>query len=401
MRRAGDIEGRKKDDRRSRLLSLFLLLPFALLLFPCAAQGAWTRQQSGTLSWLRAVSFLDAERGWAVGGRGLLLATTDGGKNWKVQPLPTEDALHDVYFTSAETGWIVCDRNLYAKRAEGETRSYLLQTKDGGASWTRVQPTAAVVLSTKPNAKPDADLDVRLSRVVFADAERGWVFGEAGALFATQDGGATWARQRIPTRHLLLGGAFLDARQGWLVGAGATALLTGDGGATWRSGYFETEEMRGTPSVGATTGSAQNVSALASPASAAIARAPKLDARLNAVSFIDARRGWAVGARGQIFVTTNGGRLWRAQNSGVAADLADVKFFDALEGWAAGTNGTLLHTLDGGAHWRTEPSGTTHPLERLAFAGRARGWVVGFGGTILAFTPKSDAPPRLKAVSSN
>jgi photosystem II stability/assembly factor-like uncharacterized protein len=339
------------------------------------------KQQSGTLSWLRAVYFLDDERGWAVGGTGVLLSTADGGKSWKVLSRPTADALRDLFFTDAETGWLVCDKSVYQRATGGEARSYLLRTKDGGASWQRVEPAGA-------------QRDVRLVRVVFADAARGWVFGEMGALFATQDGGATWMRQSVPTRHLLLGGAFLDAAQGWLVGAGATILHTADSGATWRAGYIEPQAAH--LASNSSAASAENVSAANAASTSTVA------ARLNAVSFVDARRGWAVGTGGAIFNTNNGGNVWRAQSSGTTFDLSDVKFLDAQEGWAVGTSGTLLHTTDGGARWRLEQSGTTHPLERLFFTGRTRGWAVGFGGTILAYAPTQSAPaPKLKGVALN
>ena len=127
--------------------------------------------------------------------------------------------------------------------------------------------------------------------------------------------------------------------------------------------------------------------------------------RLNAVSFVDARTGWTVGAGGAIFATTNGGRTWRALSSPTTADLYDVKFFDALEGWAVGAGGTVIHTTDGGATWRIEPTNTTHPLERLFFVGRSRGWAVGFGGTIMAYAPVAPAdpqtPPRMRGAASS
>jgi photosystem II stability/assembly factor-like uncharacterized protein len=163
----------------------------------------------------------------------------------------------------------------------------------------------------------------------------------------------------VPTRHLLLGGAFLDSDRGWLVGAGATILQTADGGETWRAGAVLDDAMLGG------SGSAR--------------------VRFTAVSFVDARRGWAVGARGRIFATRDGGRTWRAQVSNVESDLLDVKFTSASEGWACGTEGALLHTRDGGAHWNVESSGTPHTLERLCFIDNTRGWAVGFGGTIISY----------------
>lgn len=363
----------------SCLLLALCLLPLAFCPLP-SAHAAWSKQKTGTFAWLHSVFFADERRGWAVGGKGVLLETTDGGASWEVRRPPVEDAMHDIFFTDERTGWIVCERSMFAPMKKDESVSYLLKTTDGGESWKRVDVTHG------------ADVDVKLARLAFADAMHGWVFGEMGALFATSDGGATWERQAVPTRHLLLGASFADAGHGSLVGAGATTLYTADGGATWREGsigelppQFLTKRAEQAPS------SVANGSPVASDASRVRARdgetAPDASPRLNAVSFADARHGWAVGSRGAVLSTSDGGRTWRAQASDTDSDLLDVKFFDAREGWAVGSDGTAIHTTDGGATWRTEPTGTPHPLEKIFFVGRARGWAVGFGGTVVAFNP--------------
>lgn len=321
----------------------FLVIPLTALLFFCAisanAQGVWQRQRAGTLAWLHAVYFLDTQRGWAVGGNGALLSTTDGGVTWRVQPRPTEDALRDVYFADARRGWLVCERAVYQLAAKDEQRTYLMSTTDGGETWKRVDVIGK-------------DVDVRLVRALFGGNGRGWAFGEGGALYTTRDDGQTWLRQRVPTRRLLLGGTFLDSERGWLVGAGATILQTADGGATWQAGAVLGDSTR---------------------------------VRFTAVTFVNAQRGWAVGASGAIFATRDGGRTWRAQVSNVQADLLDVKFVNPTEGWVCGADGVLLHTWDGGRRWTVVPSGTTHTLERLHFNTFARGWAVGFGGTIITY----------------
>ncbi len=346
----------RRNARRRRLLpALFcflFLLPAAHCLLPTArAAGAWARQSSGSLAWLHAVFFLDERRGWAVGGNGVLIATEDGGVSWRARPRPTEDTLHDVYFTDERNGWLVCERSIYDLKELDDTRTYLLRTKDGGRSWDRV------------NVLGKQDDDALLVRALFTHEGRGWAFGEGGTLYTTRDGGATWERQRVPTRHLLLGGLFLDGEQGWLVGAGSTLLQTSDGGETWNIG---------------------TLLGFVPPASAG---PDARRVRFTATSFVDRSRGWAVGAEGQVFATRNGGRTWTPQESNTTADLLDVKFLDGREGWASGAGGTLLHTVDGGSRWEIVPSGTTHALERLCFVGRARGWAVGFGGTILSYSP--------------
>jgi photosystem II stability/assembly factor-like uncharacterized protein len=329
---------------RSSVVLVALLL---LLVQVGAARGecVWSSQRSKTMSWLHAVYFLDLNKGWAVGSNGALLSTTDGGANWSIMRRPTEDTLRDLYFSDEKTGWLVCERNIYLLKTVDEPRTYLMNTTDGGATWKRVN-----VIGTES--------DARLIRALFTSGGRAWAFGENGALYTTRDGGVNWERQRVPTRHLLLGGTFLDQEQGWLVGAGATILQTTDGGETWRSGEIETPGVR-----------------------------------FTAASFVDRSHGWAVGAGGSIFSTTNGGRNWRAQVSNVEADLLDVKFLNEMEGWAAGSEGTLIHTTDGGRHWASVPSGTTHPLERLSFVSRTRGWAVGFGGTIIAYAPANNIKP--------
>ena len=334
-----------------------------LLLATCsvsALAGAWTRQKSGTLAWLHAVYFLDEQHGWAVGGSGVLLATTDGGETWKILRPPTEDAALDIFFTDEQTGWIVCERSLYQLRAKDEQRSYLMNTTDGGRTWRRVNL--------------GGDPDARLLRVLMTRDGHGWVFGEGGMIFVTGDGGASWAKKRAPTRHVLFGGSFLDNMQLWLVGAGATVINSKDGGETWRIGNV----------LGITEG-----------------------VKFASVSFVDRSRGWAVGNSGSVFLTADGGRTWQAQRSSVTEDLYDVKFIDASEGWAAGANGLVIHTTDGGFHWAVEKTGTTHPFDRIFFTGRERGWAVGFGGTILSYnaaaTDKAPAlkqPPVLKGASS-
>jgi photosystem II stability/assembly factor-like uncharacterized protein len=322
---------------------------YCLLFAVCpSAFGLWTKQRTGSLSWLHSVFFLNQNRGWAVGSRGTLLSTRNGGRSWQTISLPSEDTIRDIHFTDDLNGVIVCEKNIYDLQSNDEPRAYLLKTMDGGEHWKRVTIRGGIV-------------DARLMRTVFSRAGRGLAIGEGGAMFVTTDAGSSWSRLQAPTRYLLLGGAFVNEDNGWLVGAGSTILQTTDGGETWHHGR------------------------LYGPASV----------RFNATSFVDNRVGWAVGSGGAIFRTINGGQSWRAQQSGVSVDLYDVKFVNAGEGWAVGAEGTVLHTRDSGFHWSAERSPTPHALERIFFTDRNHGWAVGFGGTIIAYGT-SDQSPKLR-----
>ncbi len=337
-----------------RCNSLVLLAVCCLLSAVClpafASSGAWQRQRTSSLAWLHSVFFLDQNRGWAVGSRGTLLATTDGGTHWTSLVHPTEDTIRDLYFADDQNGIIVCERNIYDLKLNAEARAYLMKTVDGGEHWQRASMRGV-------------DPDARIMRAIFTGAGRGWAFGEAGTVFTTRDMGTTWTRLQAPTRYLLLGGDFINENNGWLVGAGATILQTSDGGESWQP-----------------------------------ARLPTTSVRFNSTSFVEKRLGWAVGSRGAIYRTLNGGRSWLPQNSGVATDLFDVKFLDAAEGWAVGAEGVVLHTMDGGTRWTVERSVTEHNLERLFFADNAHGWAVGFGGTIISLVTSDTGSlaPRLK-----
>jgi photosystem II stability/assembly factor-like uncharacterized protein len=316
------------------------LLLLLLVAVPALGQsGNWARQPAGTMAWLHSVFFLDQNRGWAVGSKGTVLQTLDGGNTWQHRGASTDDVVRDIFFIDERNGWLVVEVNAYQLKTADEPRAYLMKTIDGGEHWKRIEIKGF-------------DVDAILVRAVFSRKGRGWTFGEAGSIYTTYDAGDTWVKLRSPTRRLLLGGIFVDDDRGWIVGAGATIIQTSDGGDTWYQSTL--------PQVEKST-------------------------RFTATSFVDNRKGWAVGSSGSVYRTINGGRTWQRQESTVDVDLFDVKFISALEGWAVGAEGTIIHTSDGGDHWTTERSGTQHPLERVFFTDKNRGWAVGFGGTVVAY----------------
>jgi len=75
---------------------------------------------------------------------------------------------------------------------------------------------------------------------------------------------------------------------------------------------------------------------------------------LTAVTFVDDKRGWAVGHDAQILASTDGGATWSKQFEDLAreAPLLDIDMLDAQHGFAVGAYGALLETTDGGQHWQ-------------------------------------------------
>lgn len=69
------------------------------------------------------------------------------------------------------------------------------------------------------------------------------------------------------------------------------------------------------------------------------------------IDFIDTQTGWAVGEKGTILHTADGGKTWIKQKSCTKDKLMSVHFVDIQTGWAVGSNNTILHTSNGGESW--------------------------------------------------
>ena len=71
---------------------------------------------------------------------------------------------------------------------------------------------------------------------------------------------------------------------------------------------------------------------------------------------------WRLGEGGSIARSTDGGKTWKKQNSGVTVDLTSGSATSDKVAWVAGRSGTLLLTTDGGKHWKQIPTPITGDL---------------------------------------
>ena len=78
-----------------------------------------------------------------------------------------------------------------------------------------------------------------------------------------------------------------------------------------------------------------------------------VDVLLNAIFFVDEKRGWAVGHDASIIHTADGGETWTLQNWNASDNrpLMDVLFLDGQRGFAVGAYGLFKTTEDGGSTW--------------------------------------------------
>ena len=149
--------------------------------------------------------FVSTIEGWAVGGSGTILHTTDGGSRWENHRGLSDKHLWAVHFVDPAHGWIV---------GEG---GEVLHTQDGGKRWVRQRSNA----------------EQPLFAVHFANLTHGWIVGTNGLILHTADGGKTWLRQQTPVNQTLRDIAFRDENRGWAVGEKGLILHTTDGGNLW------------------------------------------------------------------------------------------------------------------------------------------------------------------------
>lgn len=142
-----------------------------------------------------------ADRLIAVGRRGHILTSDDGGQSWAQQPVPVASDLVASHFINGQLGWVVGHDGV------------VLKTADGGNSWRKVLDgrQAAALIGEFRNSHPDLGeealfeyerfemegSDKPFLTVYFSDDQHGVVLGAFNYAFRTDDGGDTW----VPFSH--------------------------------------------------------------------------------------------------------------------------------------------------------------------------------------------------------
>jgi len=175
--------------------------------------GSWRQTDSvPTRVTLTDVTFVDAQRGWAVGHDAGVIHTRDGGESWELQyQAPEEEVpLLSVWFENAEHGLAVGGFAI------------LLETTDGGETW-RQRP-----LTSNP------DDDYHLNAIFRGPGDSLFIAAEAGSIYRSLDGGASWERLHPPYRGSFWGGLSLDGEAFMVFGMRGHLFRSNDLGETWR-----------------------------------------------------------------------------------------------------------------------------------------------------------------------
>jgi photosystem II stability/assembly factor-like uncharacterized protein len=368
------------------------------------------------------LKFLSSAIGYALADR-RLMRTINGGRTWDIVfTFPQTTFLGGMTFLNNSRGWVITNQ------AFTITETTFWRTTDGGASWQQrlasslnamtsiralspstLQAVGPVTVRRTTNSgtfwsvqdasAPD-NFATSHNATFFLNEQLGWIVGNFGRVFLTTDGGTSWQYQgRTNVFDNILSVRFLTPSQGIVVGRvepsrGATTgiiLRTTDSGKTWiRASFADIASINAVTFINNTKGWAVGSGGailLTLDGGQTWMRQPSGTARdLLDVSFVDDNHGWIVGGGGEsavIIRTTNGGATWTRQSPPTDNQLRGVFFVNTQTGWAVGRSGTILGTLNGGDTWRQQQSGTTADLNSLAFVNSVRGWVVGDSGVVL------------------
>jgi len=268
-------------------------------------------------------------------GRGSLLGTDDGGATWRDLHLPEQPAVGTTTFVDPQHGWFLAPAG---GRPAGTSLS---RTTDGGRSWQLLWRVAA--------GYPEADHGLPWAgdkaRLSFVTPDRGFLDVTAAdgslQLYATADGGESWAQVRLPAQPGLGSLAVSEVAAFSSSDLAFTAVLLGvapgvrplgwiysstDGGADWQA------------------------AALPAPAAAF---------RVEPVGLAGRAAWWQADGR-QLWSTGDAGRHWEVRDAALPgqAILGSLQVTGAGQAWSAGwdspeagAGALLLRTADGGGHW--------------------------------------------------
>ena len=158
------------------------------------------------------IEFVDSKIGYAGGYLGYLIKSVDGGDHWEKLVSPTGDDIKTISFVSRDTGYMAAD---FGK---------VFKTTDGGRTW-------------KSHSLP---YDFAF-RILFLDEQRGFLIHNYSGFLSTSDGGETW--QTVPHDKFfdVMDITFVNKNVGYVTGAMLGPFLylkTIDGGKTWIERIF-------------------------------------------------------------------------------------------------------------------------------------------------------------------
>jgi photosystem II stability/assembly factor-like uncharacterized protein len=179
-------------------------------LFPLRSTGAWTELNPKVprVNYF-GINFVNKDTGWACGGSGAIIKTTNGGEDWAIAETPVTNLLLKIHSYNGQT--------VIATGYDG----IILRSTDGGKNF--VQVTSGVASGVTGD----------LWGLQMLNDTLGWACGNRNSLIKTTDNGLTWQILLTPgytSDYWCID--FLNESYGFIA-ANGKVLKTTDGGNNW------------------------------------------------------------------------------------------------------------------------------------------------------------------------
>jgi photosystem II stability/assembly factor-like uncharacterized protein len=380
--------------------------------------SSWTIVASATGN-VRAVFFLDASNGFAVGDGGTFLVTRDGGATFASRPLTGAGAGKNLtgvscastascVMTTATDDLVPTAANEIVRTADGGATSSLVSAADlplfaaGFASASRVAAVGkrgTSVISDDSGAG-FSPVGSRLSNsfgarsVRFEEPEgrnlrsyggRAYVPGLDGRVARTVDGGRSWTAFEVSaagfpsTGHDIRDVSFPVPAIGYALGFGGSLLRSDNAGESWR--ILNTSSPSADRAVVALDArrvvligprgvrrSTNGGASFGASKSKAVRRASLFDADRVGSAVV------AYGAR-SVAISRDGGKRW-SKIPTPRGKIAQVDFVSRRRGFLLQYSGRIFTTANGGRRWRALPAVGTRAITGIAFTDARRGYAV-------------------------
>ncbi len=292
---------------------------------------------------LHAIYAATPDHVWTVGDRGIIWATTNGGRNWKKQDSSTTANLHAVIFRDANEG---CAVGGIVGAHTRLSRGVVLRTKNGGEKWEEVQTDSLPRL-----------VGMRLvgSRIL---AWGDYCPQRKTGIFTSHDFGMTW--QALPSSIVHVAALGADA-SGNILAVDRVGNLFNSKHGPLRSTYMTRpdqaiEFIEHLGSVWLAGGADGQLMRSVDGESWSRIKLPLSPSAQKACHWRSAFRWedhlWIVGTPGSIVAySPNRGVTWEILGTDQRLPLQAQFFADSQRGWSVGALGQILATRDGGKTW--------------------------------------------------
>lgn len=330
--------------RSSTLFLLLVVLSFHWSPTPLFAQGS-NRPLGVADGTLRDCQILSIDRAVAVGDRGLILLTTNGGRTWTVQTSRSNATLHAVDFFNEKLGVAVGG---WIDPVTHRSNATILTTDDGGMTWRKLENDLSRLTGVRMNGPG------RL--IAWGD----WSLPYQSAGYESNDGGRSWQSIPVPSGHLENLATYNAPKSPELDSFPPQMIAIDRLGRCFHSldrMVFQQSTLALSP--------------------------------YQSIHFVECIDGvwWIGGSAGQLYRSTDGLRWQQVFVPGNPRDYELIDFHaiasqgDSL--WLVGNPGTVIwRSTDRGLHWEVIPSGQNTTLRSIDALDSSVVIACGDGGTV-------------------